>query len=95
MASLSSTPDMLLYNRPHRATKERARKMAAEKKIKFTGNAREWEKLADRLARDFFPDMYPCIYPCEKCGYPVAKGFVCMFGCGTNDPTAKEKSDDK
>jgi hypothetical protein len=47
--------------------------------------SKEWERLADDMARDFAP----VIYPCKKCGYPVVKGYCCD-GCGDTRPSLEE-----
>lgn len=41
----------------------------------------EWERRANRLARDFCPR----IYPCGACGEPVVYGYCCR-SCGSDSP---------
>ena len=48
---------------------------------------REFERLANILARQYAPP----IYACQKCGYPVAKGYVCTH-CGDGNPSQPKEA---
>jgi hypothetical protein len=41
----------------------------------------EWERMANRMAREFCPRLYPC----ADCGGPVVKGYCCRR-CGSSNP---------
>ena len=55
----------------------------SEKKIirKIRPFTREWEALANDVARS----RCPPIYPCQHCARPVADGYCCGY-CGTDNP---------
>jgi hypothetical protein len=48
---------------------------------KFKGSNRAWDKVASELARSYAPE----IYHCGTCGYPVARGYICVF-CNSHNP---------
>lgn len=55
--------------------------MEGERKIrKIKPYTRNWEKLANELAR-----CYQTIVPCSHCGYPVMHGYCCET-CKSNNP---------
>ena len=56
-------------------TKERKRPARMDR------NSPEWERQANRLARDFCPG----IHACADCGGPVVRGYCCTR-CGSADP---------
>ena len=52
-----------------------------KRKLKIMkSNSREWEKLANNLARTWVE-----IKPCRDCGRPVVSGYCCGF-CGSDNP---------
>lgn len=48
-------------------------------------DSKEWENLANKMARYFCPT----IYPCKTCNYPVVSGYCCTE-CKDNDPSSKD-----
>ncbi len=53
---------------------------------KLDPNTMHWQKLANRLARDYCP----AIYACQVCGHPVVTG-CCCTRCGSVDPKSGEQ----
>ena len=52
-----------------------------DKKIKkIDPNTKQWEKLANQLAR-----ACTTIIACKHCGYPVYEGYCCTT-CGSSSP---------
>jgi hypothetical protein len=39
-----------------------------------------------RATNDVARTHAPTIYPCQKCGWPVAKGYICGY-CGDGNPS--------
>jgi len=57
--------------------------MEKKRKVrKIKPHTRNWDKMANELARGFAPT----IKPCKECGYPVITGYCCEIGCGSNCP---------